>query len=182
MTMRPLPVDLDYIRIRCRVCEESGCWEWRGHAKKGESPTASFRRPGPDGVVRVFTWRIRHLVYALAKGRVIDGKKVVLQPRCENARCVAPGHLKPVGRGVWNKGQKKSALQGIRISRTKSAQSNLSDADIEQIRAAEKWTQADADRFGISRAYGYMLRKGQFRRHVAGAVANPFVQLLGMAA
>lgn len=163
---------MEYIRVRCRVCED-GCWEWGGWSRKRDArPTVAFRRPCEDGVVRAVSWPVRVLVYLLKTGKHLNGLKWTAEASCKNGLCVAPDHVKPVRRGTYNRGVRKPASQGLRISRTKAATSKVPDAVVAQFREHGADVPALSAEHGITASYGYQLRAGAWRKT---ATPSPFV-------
>lgn len=166
--MTEAPVDLNYIRIRCRECEE-GCWEWGGYMRPDHrnTPTVALRRPDANGRVRATGWPVRHLVYLLTKGKRLDGRRLTLGTTCESPTCVAPNHLKVVKRGSWSRGKKKVATQPMRISQARAKTSKVPNAALERFREDGADLKALAAEFGITLAYAYMLRNRQYRTAAA---------------
>ena len=73
---------LSWIKERCKINEETGCWEWQ----KGKSP---------DGYGKIkhenTTWRVHRLVWTMVTG-IFPGNLFVCHT-CDNIICANPEHL-----------------------------------------------------------------------------------------
>jgi DNA-binding transcriptional regulator YiaG len=83
--------DVSYIRTRCRVDEETGCWHWRMACNKKGQP-----RMGIGGRK---TGNPRRVVFAAHHGWEPEGLDVVSNPDiCDTQFCCNPEHLKAMTR------------------------------------------------------------------------------------
>lgn len=108
------------IRLRCRICEETGCWEWRGSCQRRKDGT-------PDPRVWMADARtcktLPNAVWTLQGKRIPPGWRV--WRRCLNPLCGNPEHLMSgttAAWGVWV--SRKGYLQG-RIERSIINRANI---------------------------------------------------------
>lgn len=171
------PCDLEYIRLRCRM--EGDCWVWSLSTKEGRWPRMSVTRPDKKGVARQFCLYVRHVVVWLSRGgRPRLGNNRAVITTCGNPMCVNPAHLKVISKAELNR--INAGYQGTLSMRKKYAESRrrtsrLSDDDVKTIRESDKAAKEVAQEYGISLAYVYMLRRGEWRREYT---SNPFAGLL----
>lgn len=177
--MSDCPFTWDDIKLRCRSCEEGECWEWRAtFLHKGRRPVIAKRMDTPKGRTNK-QFYARHVSYWLHKGRMPElGVDRAIVAKCENEKCVNPHHLRVVSRSVVNrkaaaKGANSSAAQRMKIAQSLRRRSKLSDAAVAEIKASTEYAPVVAERYGITAAYVYMLRRGEFRNEFS----NPFAGL-----
>lgn len=168
------PFTLQHLRDRCRECGD--CWEWASAYRAHRWPVISSRRDWDgDGNVRNMQFYVRHLMYWLAKGQKPRlGVKRALVPACGNPKCVNPDHLKIASRAEVGRTAFKPPGWAASVARGHRRRSKLSDEAVQEIRTSTERTLLLAERFGISQAYVYMIRNGEWRKDYS----NPFAGLL----
>lgn len=162
-----MPVDLDYIRLRC--VEEGECWIWQGATNQTGHPIMKY--PGrPCGTVR-------RLVL-----EAIGNAPAPRQPTvntCGDPLCVSPAHTKKstirqVAKQAAKGGAWQSMERRMKISAAKRKTSKLSIEQANAIRMSEETTAELAQRFGVDRSYIKAIRAGK----VMHDYRNPFSQLM----
>lgn len=150
--------------LMARVREgECGCLIWTGYSQKG-SPKANLGKRSPINV--------RRLVWASAGNNLIKGREIICT--CGTINCVALEHLKQVTRSEKQMGIKRPHMAVVNSMLARRATSKLPDEVIPQIRESDEPIGDIAARFGCSRQYVHMIRKGECRRDVG----NPFAGLM----
>lgn len=173
--MTEVPFTLQHLKDRCT--EVGDCWEWSG-TYLARRPVITSRRDWEGNGVRAKQFAVRHLTYWHAKGAPPKlGTKRTVRPSCGNWRCVCPEHQKLVSRADVQKTALKPPGFGAKISATRRKSSKLSDEAVAEIRASSEGTLELAQRFGISRAYVYMIQKSQFRKDYSSPFAGLFTGL-----
>lgn len=174
------PCTLQHLKDRCQVDDE--CWVWKAAYRQRRWPTIAFRRDWlGDGERANKVFYVRHLMYWLTKGTPAAlGKFWAMVPSCGNPQCVNPDHLKIVSRKHLAKknsaaGRYNSLARRLKLAETKRKTSKLSDEAVAEIRLPESKPKEMAAKHGISVAYAYMLRNGEWRKDYR---ANPFAALL----
>lgn len=178
----PTPPDprITLALIRQRSVDDAGCWIWTASMCNGH-PSIRF-----GGRVMEMA---RRWAWMLANDQPIPpGHVITCRPdRCDHRLCVNPAHLECIPRGQrWARSNRSGALSteafAARVSAAKSAQSALSDEAVADILTGREPAPQAAARHGITAAYVYMIRRGEYRRFVrpasaAGAANNPFAGL-----
>jgi hypothetical protein len=150
---------------RTRECGE--CLEWTGAYVHNVAPVISI------GNRKIYTKR-RLLELA---GKNIEG--LCVTNKCGNTSCVNPKHLqiatkahiiqRTAATGVFS-----STAVRARVAAGKRKTSKLSQEAAFEIRNSNEPVPVLAAKHGISDAYGYMIRRGQFRKDYS----NPFAGLM----
>ena len=150
---------------RTRQCGD--CLEWTGSLVHGIAPVISLDRK------KQYAKR----VIMQNAGHDCTGKCVT--SNCGNRLCVNPSHLRIVTKralikrvadtGVFRKNSFRA-----NVAAAKRIGSKLSDASVQEIRDSDEPVKSLAERYGISEAYAYMIRRGQWRRDYS----NPFSGLM----
>lgn len=163
--------DLDYIRIRCRICPECGEeWSWKASMTDGAHPKVH---------VGGFQYYVRRIVWSITHGKPIkDGYFV--GTKCPHPRCVNPELLTARSRSVAmsvaaSQGAWKGADFSIAVSLGRAKANKITDEQAAYAATVVKPVAEVAEELGISTAYVYMLRRGDFRR---AAAVTPFSGLL----
>jgi hypothetical protein len=172
---------MEYLRMRCRICDE--CWVWSLSAKKDGRPIIFFRRPDENGLKKDKGYYVRHLTWWIKHGMRPTFEKRVMVSTCETPNCVNPDHLKYSNRSAHYKrisGYQGSLIARKNMSKSRRANSKLSDKDVADIRESELPVKDLAARYKISLQYVYMLKAGEWRKDYQQQVANPFAGLFAM--
>lgn len=142
------------------VRDPGECWEWKAALRSKHNPLQHYG---------VFWWRGRNypahrVAWELARGAALGD--MLLCHRCDNPRCVNPGHLFP-GTQRDNMLDKTAKL---RQCGEKHGSARLTDDDVRQIRslaACGIYKSAIGAAFGITGAnVGHIVRRVTWR-HVA---------------
>jgi hypothetical protein len=177
-TLTEPPCSLEHLKDRTR--EEGECWNWTAAYRHNRWPTIAFRRnwDGTGSGNKVFY--VRHVMYWHRYGKPPElGKYRVLVPKCGNQDCVNPDHLLMQTRAQLAKklaaaGHYKSMTRRMKLAESKRKTSKLSDEAVAEIRLPDSKAAAMAAKHGISVAYAYMIRNGEWRRDYS----NPFAALM----
>ncbi len=141
---------------RFRVCEETGCWLWRGKSYKGRC--AQVWLAGLENQAS-----IGQAVYWLVHGERLQSG-MVNRCTCSTRNCGNPEHRKPVKRGRHvDKGVKRDYASRLRIAKARRAASTVGmTAEIAAaIRASDEPLKVLAARHGISISYASLIRLGK---------------------
>ena len=171
--------DMEYmvkmIRARVKDCPECGeRWSWTGTVWASGVPV--FRHKDKS------TYPRRVLLEEKTGQPIPAG--MLATTTCENELCVNPKLLvlmtrKQLIERTHQRGRIVTMAMRIKISEAKRRQSKLSDEAVRDIRSSEEHRSVLMQRYGITEAYYYMLRKGLFRKEYS----NPFAGLFtGLAA
>ena len=150
---------------RTRECGD--CLEWTGSFVHDEAPVISIKNR------KIYVKR--HLMQLA--GRKIDG--LCVTSKCGNTACVNPKHLQIVTKAAIIK---RTAATGVfsttavraRVAAGKRKLSKLSQEAANEIRTSTEPIAVLARKHGITDAYGYMIRRGEFRKDYR----NPFAGLM----
>lgn len=160
--MKPRGIRTDGIRTladfqtRFRVCEESGCWEWRGKSYKGRCAQVWL-----SGLERQCS--IGQAIHFLTLGQKMPAGKV-MRCTCTTLNCGNPGHRKLVARGRQVvKGVRKDAGTRIRIAqaRREASKVGMTAERAAAIRASDEPLKVLAARYGISPSFASLIRLGK---------------------
>jgi hypothetical protein len=158
---------VDDLRQRCVVDEFTGCWTWPSPSKDADYPTVALP--------------------ALAGKRVSLGVAICVlrtgqPPRrgecwfhtCQNTRCANPAHRKVGGRSQQMLAHqlKRSPLTRARMSRGRRRL--VDDADIAQIAGSTDLLTTIAQRYGISKSWASILRRGKINHSGCAPGATVF--------
>lgn len=150
-----------------RTTECGDCLIWTGSFVHDVAPVISI------GNKKLYVKR----VLMEQAGKDIHGKCV--RSSCGQSSCVNPKHLEIVTKAAVIK---HTASTGVfstnavraRVAAAKRSTSKLSQEAATEIRNSDEPMKDLASRYGITEAYGYMIRRGQFRRDYS----NPFSGLM----
>lgn len=175
----PQLVDAEMLdRIRNRVDEFGDCWIWTGRTHNG-TPMVAFR--GRD-------WAVRRVVL-VALGREHDlGGRVSVIAACGNPACVSPSCARIVERREANQTLVKRAAQAnsgtssgfarrVKLARSKSHLSKLTDEQVAQIVSGSRPVAEMAREFGVSKTVAYRYARGDSVRSALVAT-GPWCALL----
>lgn len=155
-------IDLAYLTDRCRV-ETNECLVWNLQAQKGR-PVATIAQQAVQ---------MRNVVWELVNERRMP-KGFYAGPSCENSLCLHPDHLEKRSRNDNRIGVKRSAITKHRISIAASANSDLSQQDVETIRATSGKLSVIGNQWGISKSRVSRIWRNEARRDYS----NPYAQLM----
>lgn len=122
--------------IRSRCHEEGDCLIWPGAMNAGRSPALTFK--GKNVQIRRFIWQ--------QMGKELKPGKAV-KVKCRETRCIAEGHMYEGQRGPTI-GVPRNAKHRAKMAAMKQAQSTLTMADVEAIRASDKSQKELAQEYG----------------------------------
>lgn len=160
--MKPRGIRTDGIRTladfktRFHVCEESGCWEWRGKSYRGRC--AQVWLSAIDSQCS-----IGQAIHILTTGERMPAGKV-MRCTCKTPGCGNPEHRKLVVRGRQVvKGVRKDAGTRIRIAQARRAASRvgMTAERAADIRASDEPLRVLAARYGISPSFASLIRLGK---------------------
>lgn len=153
---------MEKVRARCVECGD--CLLWPG----------AMTTRGPVLTLAQKQVQLRRCVWEHAHGKPFPPDRVT-SIDCENANCLADNHIVARTRAQLNARTLKrrtSVSRNARIAMTKRKSSKLSDHGAEDIRTSGLPPQEAADKWGVSKAYVYMIRAGRFRRDYASPFAG----------
>lgn len=128
---------------------QTGCWLWTG-ARLAQGYGLIKRKDGAQ-------LRAHRVAYALAYGPIPDGLQVC--HRCDNPRCVRPGHLF-LGTAQDNANDMVAKGSSARLNGERNGAARLSQQDVEAIRSDASTYGQLAKRFGVSpSAIGFIKRR-----------------------
>lgn len=142
----------------------SGCLIWACYADHGRFPMWSL-----DGSQRA----VRRSLYRLVHGPIRPGMQVGV--RCDQALCVHPDHLVARTRSRVQRGIKMPVMHRANITIARRSASKLTAVQIAEIQNSTASTQAEADRYGISRTQHHRIRT--HRQWAQVTVSSPFTGL-----
>ena len=152
-------------KIQRHVTIEGDCWEWHG-CMQGSIPMMKH-----DGKVA----NVRRLVLI---DRGVPMKGYIATYTCGNPACVNPEHTGRSTRTQMNRrnmAEMNSATNTLRVKRIaeikRRTSAKLSQADVEQIRAADEKQQDLANRYGVTKSLIGKIRRGEVWRTFS---ASPF--------
>lgn len=176
--MSDCPFTMEDIKMRCYACEEGECWEWRStFLHDGQRPVLAKRIDTPKGRVNK-QFYARHVALWVKRGqRAKLGLFRAIVSTCENEACVNPDHLKVVSRSAVVKklaasGAYSSHTHRMKVAQGARRQSKLSQEAVRDIVNSEEPAKVAAEKHGITPAYVYMLRRGEFRQDFASPFAG----------
>ncbi len=137
---------LDYVRKKSVDVGE--CWEWQGGMCRGTTPATRFPKAAeaPTSVRKAILLATLKIALGRRYGR----------PKCNNFRCVNPDHIVAVPlhnirrEAASRTGYGQSIARRAKISKTKRAQSPLTNAILQEIRASKETTKELSARLGFS--------------------------------
>lgn len=166
--------DIDGLKRRCRVDDETGCWVYPSKAKGTRSPSvyvASIRLTMPLGAAVGF----------LTTGKRLE-KGMCWAVTCDNTKCGNPDHRKLMKNGGGAIMKKKHGITRSVAYRLKHGAAmakfrKLTDEQVMEIRAADRSVQHKvlAERYGVHESWIGKLRTGAKQATVG---AGMFSQLL----
>lgn len=154
---------LDDLLARVRD-DGSGCLIWACFAHAGRFPQWSL-----DGPQRA----VRRSLYRLVHGTVRPDLQVGV--RCRQELCVHPDHLVARTKSTVQRGAKMPVTHRANAAKAKWSVSKLTAEQIAEIKSSTVTTQAEADRYGISRTQHYRIRTN--RQWAQVTVSSPWTGL-----
>lgn len=171
--MRARDISVEWLRSKCEVDEETGCWLWHGNVTTdARQPQATIRTPEGRKTVLV-----RRVVWELVHERKLRRNMWAFAP-CDEKHgreepCVCPEHINSRTRSKAQRGVTRPALTKLRIAMAKRAASTV---DHEAIRKAIAETSLKnvhiAAQVGCHHSLVARIRNGQRRDY-----ASPFAGL-----
>lgn len=151
-------------RIRSRIIEVDGCWEWQGHIPS-------------DGYGRIYLegrqWLAHRASYTAFSGPIPDGLN--MDHLCRNRRCVNPEHVEPV---TQSENLKRSPLMNRQGHKTHCPKGHeYSDENTERRNGRRYCKTCERARWDVDRhnpkapcpSCGKIMRRGNIKRHLAEA-------------
>lgn len=183
MVVKP-PFDMDYLRQRAVECGD--CLEWQRAFVHGRYPVVTLRIRDETGQRKQRQFYVRHLVYEIKhKVPAPKGRQHVISTSCENDRCIAPKHVVVKTKAELSQRAKLRGLYGSLEFRARLAagvrhRRKLSDEAVEDIRTSPETLVKMAAKYGVSRRYAGMVRRGVARVDYSSPFAA--ARLMGAAA
>lgn len=172
----PEHITLTLILGRCRECAICGAQTHYVGGSEDRAPTIEVTFDGKRRklFVRRVVWQLQH-----PTGRLPSGQTSVITSSCTNRRCVSPPLLYRASKSAaWAKaaahGIRVNAASTARMVATRRARSKLPEHGVEDIRTSAEHPKVLAQKWGVSEAYVYMLKRGDFRK----PAGNPLAGLL----
>lgn len=161
------------IKMRCVTCPECDGWSWGGTlTSRYGIPVLRYRTKGVYKSIYVRRFLLQQ------QGRKLGSKNVVT--KCDNPACVNTELLEVITTSERIKraharqgGTFLSLASRAKIADKKRRASKLTDEAVNDIRMSDEHRTVLMERYGITEAYYYMLRKHQYRNDYR----NPFLQL-----
>ncbi len=153
-------------KLRLRCIEDGDCLIWQG----------AMNERGPSMKVGGKQYSVRQAVIVNRTGKPFP-KGWVATVSCKRKACLE--HVVAMTRAAFNTKLNKQAnpMRSRRVASAKRANSRLSQEAVLAIRLDDRPMAVVAAEHGISTAYGYMLRRGEFRKdygsHFSGLGARP---------
>lgn len=157
---------LEQLKLRCRVQEDTGCWVWAlayTSSRGGDVPVVYMPKYGKT----MSAMRAAVLLSRGVEPSAIAGRRA--WARCQTPGCVNPAHLScgthlQFNQFIVTTGRRKDLPQR-RIANAKimRARSELTEADVQAIRAAQGTLDQIAAQFGnrVSRTQIHRIRQGK---------------------
>lgn len=164
------------IKMRCITCPECDGLKWDGTLTPSRVPVLRYKIDG-----RYHSIYVRRFLLEQKKGHRLGRLNAIT--RCQDRDCVDEAQLmaatssQRLTRAHERNGGNSMATR-IKIAQAKRAKSKLTDAGVQDIRTSDEHRSVLMDRYGITEAYYYMVRRGQFRMDHG----TPFSGLISMAA
>lgn len=157
------------LRQRCRVDEDTGCWQYGKATRSHHAPGVRIAALG-NGMVSIGT-----AIAFLTTGER-PRKGIYWHVTCTTKHCANPAHRKAGTRRsqMQHANYKPSALTLARISSTKRAASSLTQEDIAAIRSSNDTLVVLAERYGVSLSHISRIRLNQAWRQTAAPAASVF--------
>jgi hypothetical protein len=158
--------DLQRIKGRCRIDEETGCWVWAGAHSNGVTHVYVMNPKTQKHVVTTGT----RAVWMAAKGPIPDGK-IIYRTVCTNTICINPDHLACGTRAEW--GKVAAALGSFaatperRVANTRNSRARpgtLTPEQVQVIRTSPKTGRQIAAELGIAPQTASKVRRGEAYR------------------
>lgn len=147
-------------KIRSRCVEEGECLIWPG----------AVNSRGPVATIRQKQFSLRKVAWEDAHGKAFPPDRVA-SPGCKDPLCLAHVVAK-----TWKQlnSRTPTVAHRAKISMSKRRGSKLDEAAVAEIRFSSEPMSILIGRHGISKAYGYMIKRGDNRRDYS----SPFAGLL----
>lgn len=172
----PEHITLELILSRCKECPDCGAMTHYVGGREDRGPTIDFVVGGVRKklFVRRVVWQMAHPGLHLP-----TGKTVVISSKCKNRRCVNPEMVcRSTKSAAWRvaaeRGSRHSPASVAKMVMKRRAVSKLPEHGVDDIRSSDEHPKALASKWGVSEAYVYMLKNGQFRR----PISSPFAGLM----
>lgn len=164
--------DLDRIKGRCRIDDETGCWIWTGAFGNGVAHV-SVTNPTTG---KLITTTGNRAAWMAAKGPIPEGK-IIYRTACTNLACINPGHLTCGTKAEWGKAAAALGSFAItperRILNTRSSRSRpktLTPEEVRMIRSSPKTGKQIAEDLGVLPQTVSKVRRGEaYRDHFQAA-------------
>ena len=173
-------MNLEQIKARCVIEEETGCWHWTGALSDGKWPRVYAPNHSKEGSpIQVQTGR-RAVWHVLTGKAIPDGYRV--HGRCDDPQCLNPDHMRCGPTAEWGKTLRRKGIYKGKAKRilanraTGRARSALTPELIKEITTSEETGEALASRLGLSRSVVSKARRGRAKSFLA--LANPFSGLI----
>jgi len=158
-------MNLNDIKARCE--EVGDCWVWQKTLLRGKTPI--MKTDGKSLYPRRLAWQL-HNAKDIPSSMVVTHRK-----SCGDPLCCKPEHLtlmtrKALVQRTGAEGKFSTAGTKAKIAAAKRKNSKLSQEAVREFLGSDEPVPVLAKKHGISEAYGYMLRRGLFRKEVG----NPF--------
>ena len=145
-------------KIRSRCVEEGDCLIWPG----------AVNTRGPVATIGQKQFSLRKVAWEHEHGKAFPADRVA-SPGCKDPRCLAHVVAK-----TWKQlnSRKPTIAHRAKISLGKCKGSKLDAAAVADIRFSEEPMSVLIERHSISKAYGYMIKRGDNRRDYASPFAG----------
>lgn len=149
-------------KIRSRSIEEGDCLLWTG----------ACNTRGPVATVGQKQYSLRQVAWSDKHGKPFPSGRVG-SSGCNDPRCLAHVVAK-----TWKQlnSRRPTAAHRAKIAIGKCRDSKLDDAAVAEIRLSDEPMTVLASRHRISKAYGYMIKRGECRRDYASPFAGLAVE------
>lgn len=167
MRRRGERVNLETIKARCIECGD--CWVWASTLLRGQHPI--MKSKGKSFYPKRVAWELHH------GKKIPEGHCVVNKVHCANPHCCNPEHTHHLSRRrvlqmTVATGKMHTPLIKAKIAAAKRRESKLSDEAVLEFTHSDESVPVLAARHGISEAYGYMIRRGEFRKPLSSPFAG----------
>lgn len=155
--------------LRERTIEEGDCLIWQG-VYASETPIVYIPLAEHGGEKRRYITVRKAMLQAQSKLK----RGLYASVCCGNPQCVAPAHVRAVtasalGRRVAATGAMRDPVRCAKISESRQAQSPLTWADVDAIRASDEPQRVLAERYGVSKSAISLIKRRVNWIHRPGA-------------
>lgn len=172
-------MNLEDVRQRCFINEETGCWEWRGALSDGKWPRIHAPNLSIEGG-KFMVQTGRRAVWQLSTGKAIP-KGYRVYGTCQCNLCLNPGHMKcgttaELGRLSQRMGRFKNSPRRIAANRKIGRERSVFTPEIlAELQLTTETSTAIAKRMGVAVQTISKARNGRVRSFHS---ANPFAGLM----